>query len=139
MLQQGDTSGLDSYKRFEANFLATGSKIGLTGYRMYAAQLAFELGSLDESDAMIIKSKILMDETGELLWLSDLYRLQARISIHKADPQSAEIQLLKALEIARKQQTVLWELRASIDLARLWQEQEKTVEAIADCPARTDT
>lgn len=72
-----------------------------------------------------------MDETGERFVLSDLYRFQARISMHKSDHQAGESQLLKALEIARKQQARLWELRASINLAKLWREQGKVDDAIS--------
>ena len=131
MLQQGNPAGLDFYQRFEANFLAQGSKAILTFHRLEAARLLFELGLFDEADAMIAASKWLMDETGELFALSDLYRLQARISTHKSDPHAAEAQLLKALAIARQQQAVLWELRAAIDLAHLWQEQGRIDEAFA--------
>lgn len=131
MLQQGEIAGLDRYKKYEANFLATGSKLVVTLFRLEAARLAFELGLHDEADAMIVKSKALMDETEEYFVLSDLYRLQARVSIHKSNPQAAETQLHKALEIARQQQAGLFELRASIDLAKLWQDQDKIEEAIS--------
>ena len=125
VLQQGDPAGLDSFKQYDAKFRATGSKIGLSFFRVIAARFAFDLGLFDEADAMIIKSKSLMDETGEFFGESDYYRLKARISIHKSDSESAEAQLHKALEISRRQQADLWELRASIDLAKLWKTQGK--------------
>lgn len=131
MLQRGDLSGLDTYKRFEASFLATGSKIGIPFFRVFAAQIAFESGLYDEADAMIAKSKTLQDETGELWSMSCLYHLQARISLHKSNPATAEAQFLQALAVARQQRAVLWELRASIDLARLWIDQDKSDEAHA--------
>ena len=130
MLQQGDLAGLDSYKRFEAEFLISGSRFCIPYFRLEAARLAFELGLFEEADSLLASSKSVMDETGEVFVLSDFYRLQARITLHKSDPQNAETQLLKALEVARQQKAVLWELRASIDLAKLWQEQGKVVEAI---------
>ena len=98
---------------------------------MEAARLAFESGFFDEADALIAKSKALMDETEEEFSLSDLHRLQARFSLHKSDSRMAEAQLHTALEVARRQHAGLWELRASIDLARLWQEQKRTDEAIS--------
>ena len=36
---------------------------------------------------------------------------------------------LKAIEIARTQHAKSWELRAATSLARLWQRQDKTLEA----------
>jgi predicted ATPase len=42
------------------------------------------------------------------------------------DPQGeAEVCFLKAIEIARKQQAKSWELRATVSLTRLWQQQGK--------------
>lgn len=131
LLQRGDLAGLDSYKQYEAKFLATGSKIGITFYRVIAARMAFELGLVEEADAMIVKAEALMEETGELFGLSDLYRLKATVSLSKSDARLAQVLLLKAIEIARQQKAVLWELRAAGDLARLWQEQDKVDEAIA--------
>ncbi len=43
--------------------------------------------------------------------------------------QEAEGYFLKAIEIARKQQAKSWELRATMSLARLWQQQGKKAEA----------
>ena len=43
--------------------------------------------------------------------------------------RSREECFLKAIDIARKQQAKSWELRASISLARLWQQQGKKAEA----------
>ena len=43
--------------------------------------------------------------------------------------QEAEGYFLKAIDIARKQQAKSLELRATMSLARLWQQQGKTTEA----------
>jgi predicted ATPase len=37
----------------------------------------------------------------------------------------AEECFLKAIEVARRQQAKIWELRATVSLARLWQQQGK--------------
>ena len=42
---------------------------------------------------------------------------------------NAEAAFRKALEVARHQQAKSWELRAATSLARLWQQQGKTIEA----------
>jgi predicted ATPase len=42
---------------------------------------------------------------------------------------SPEDAFLKAIEIARQQQAKMWELRATVSLARLWQQQGKKEEA----------
>jgi predicted ATPase len=63
-------------------------------------------------------------------------QVQSRKS-KKANPQSlipnpqaeAEACFLKAIDIARQQQAKSWELRATLSLARLWQQQGKKAEA----------
>ncbi len=47
--------------------------------------------------------------------------------IHRSE--EAEASFHTAIEIAQKQQAKSWELRASVSLARLWQQQGKTAEA----------
>ena len=42
---------------------------------------------------------------------------------------SAEESYSEALEVARHQQAKFWELRAGIDLGRLWRDQGKCIEA----------
>jgi len=47
-----------------------------------------------------------------------------------SSPQAeAEECFLKAIEIAKKQRAKMWELRASVSLARLWQQQSKKEQA----------
>ena len=45
------------------------------------------------------------------------------------DPATAETLFLEAIDIARRQQAKLWELRGSSSLARLWAEAGRSVEA----------
>jgi predicted ATPase len=46
-----------------------------------------------------------------------------------SDQQETETCLRRALTIARAQEAKAWELRAAIDLARLWRAQRKRAEA----------
>src|SRR5262249_367670 len=48
---------------------------------------------------------------------------------HTEAEVEAEAYFLKAITIARQQQAKVWELRAVMSLCRLWQSQNKTVEA----------
>jgi predicted ATPase len=67
---------------------------------------------------------------------AELYRLKGELLLaQESKSQKAEIEtdsqgeaeacFLKAIEIAQKQQAKSWELRASMNLARLWQQQGK--------------
>jgi predicted ATPase len=86
-----------------------------------------------------------VDKTGERYYEAELYRLKGELILQQSkvqgprsevslsqiqDPQGeAEICFLKAIEIARKQQAKSLELRATMNLARLWQQQGKLAEA----------
>ena len=45
------------------------------------------------------------------------------------DPSNAEALFREALEVARRQQAKLWELRAAVSLARLRRDQGRPIEA----------
>ncbi len=90
-----------------------------------------------------------MDKSQARLWEAELYRLKGKLSLKSrqirssrsevANPQpltpnhqaeaGAEAYFLKAIEIARKQQAKSLELRATMSLTRLWQQQGKKKQA----------
>jgi predicted ATPase len=97
------------------------------------------LGTLDEALEVICQNE-------ERWYEAELYRLKGELSLQSRSPQSsvsdprplapdpqaeaeAEGYFLKAIEIARKQQAKSLELRATMSLARLWQQQGKHHEA----------
>jgi predicted ATPase len=47
----------------------------------------------------------------------------------KGDEAEAEAGFLEAIEVARRQSAKSWELRATVSLCRLWQQQGKVEEA----------
>ena len=62
---------------------------------------------------------------------AEAYRLQGALLLRQAIPDVAQAErcFQQALDIARRQQAKSWELRATISLSRLWQEQGKREEA----------
>lgn len=70
-----------------------------------------------------------MERTSERYWEPELLRFQAELKALKGDYKEAESSLLEAIDGSRRKQAKSWELRASIQLARLWQKQGKTNEA----------
>jgi len=85
----------------------------------------------------------IMDKTKDREYEAELYRLRGELTLVQSSVQSlgssvqtpqsafrnpqseAEGYFLKAIEIARKQQAKSLELRATMSLARLWQQQGK--------------
>jgi predicted ATPase len=72
-----------------------------------------------------------MDESGDVLWASELHRRHAEILLLVSGKERslAETRLHQAIEIARQQAARLFELRAATSLARFWRDQGKPVEA----------
>ncbi len=77
-----------------------------------------------------------MDKTGERFYEAELHRLKGTLTLQSEvrGPKSevereAEECFQKAIEIARRQQAKSLELRATMSLARLWQQQGKKDDA----------
>jgi predicted ATPase len=62
---------------------------------------------------------------------SKIYRLRGVLLLRQTGTSQAEAEtwLLRALDVARRQQAKSLELRAAMSLARLWQRQDKRGEA----------
>ena len=61
--------------------------------------------------------------------LSELRRIKGTCLSSAGDDEAAEKSFSEAIEIASRQQAKVWELRAAVSLARLWQSQGKHEEA----------
>jgi predicted ATPase len=72
----------------------------------------------------------LTDKMGERCWAAELYRLKGKLLLQAvAAERQVETYFHQALEVARRQQAKLLELRAAMSLSRLWQRQGKRAEA----------
>jgi len=80
----------------------------------------------------------ILEKTGERLHEPWQYQLKGKLALqrfqvsntqHLTFTLQAEACFLKAIEVARHQQAKSWELRATVSLARLWQQQGKPHEA----------
>jgi hypothetical protein len=88
-----------------------------------------------------------VDQTGEHVYEAEIYRLKGQLTLQQfqvsgskfqvVNPQStirspqseAEACFRKAITVARRQRAKSLELRATVSLARLWQQQGKTAQA----------
>jgi predicted ATPase/DNA-binding winged helix-turn-helix (wHTH) protein len=61
------------------------------------------------------------EDVGETLWsLPEVLRVNAELLLWHNTPDAAEATLQRALDLARQQSALSWELRATTSLARLW-------------------
>ena len=89
------------------------------------------LGQLDKAWRWIDEARAVVEPTGERWNESDIHRSTGEIALMSSEPDAAKAQpyFVRALEIARAQQTRSWELRAATSLARLWRDQGRRAEA----------
>jgi len=131
--------------------LTASRAIGTEAYRAsYLGTLAEAYrtaGQPEEGLTVVAEAMAVVEKTGERWWEAELYRLKGELMLQKfnvqgstfniTDPQppipnpqvEAEACFLKAIEVARRQQAKSWELRTTMSLARLWQQQGKKEEA----------
>jgi predicted ATPase len=157
LAEQGQVKeGIAQMQQGLASFQATGAELGWLDHLPWLARAYGKVGRVEEGLAVLTEALTVVDNTGarayeaelyrlrgELLLMQEGYRLQAvghRENTEEEGPrlqaegrrektEEAEECFLKAIEIACKQQAKSLELRATVSLARLWQQQGKPHEA----------
>src|SRR5262249_21114004 len=89
------------------------------------AEACIKAGRIDAALQAIEKAHTISKNAGELWAIAEVLRVKADLLLATGRAEADEIEtiLVNSLEIARQQQARCWELRASCDLARLWQGQ----------------
>lgn len=119
LMDQGEASGLETVYVHEAKLVASPTKLLLPTYCLFAAKRAFTLDLNEDAHALAVRSKALMDETGENHPLADYHQFMAKAALHEGDKAGAEAHLLSAINVANRQGATFFELRAAIDLGQL--------------------
>jgi class 3 adenylate cyclase/predicted ATPase len=125
----------------------SGAKLPWIVWSAPLAEAYGKIGQVEEGKRLISYALTMTNQTGARVYEAELYRLRGELTLRQfqvpsskfkvdnpqsafRDPQSeAEACFLKAIDIAQKQQAKSLELRATMSLARLWQQQDKTAEA----------
>jgi tetratricopeptide (TPR) repeat protein len=97
--------------------------------RAMLADVYTRMGERDAAREVLEEALAMSKETGEAWIQAELYRRLGKASLN--NPQVAEEGFQAALDVAKGQSAKLFELRATVDLARLWREQGRTREAHA--------
>ncbi len=115
-----------------AAFRATGAEVMVPYFLGLLAEAYGKMGQAKEGLTMLAEALEMVDKTEERWNEAELYRLKGELTLQSnvQGPKSkveeeAEECFHKAVEIARKQQAKSPELRATMSLARLWQQQGK--------------
>ena len=108
-----------------------GSKLWTPNYLSYLARAYAEIGQLNDAWRCIGEAMTAVETTKEGLWESEIHRMAGEIALLSSRPDAAKAQgyFEHALAVARQQQAKSWELRAAMNLARLWRDQGKVRQA----------
>ncbi len=108
---------------------ATGTVISTPIVLMWLAEAYTMVGQAADGLNCLAEASRIIETTEERNSEAELYRLRGDLLNAKGDPSAAERSYHQALAVAKLQNAKLLELRASINLARLWCKQGRRGEA----------
>jgi len=127
-----DNAGwVETYKTFEVGYAGLNARLYLPIFKSLAAWKALATGQSNLGREFAAQARTTLHETQEDFIKSDLLRLESVLALKEGEAKAAEDRLNQAIDVARQQGAKAWELRAAIDLARLWQAQDRIDEAVA--------
>jgi class 3 adenylate cyclase/predicted ATPase len=109
----------------------TGAALGRPYHLACLAEAHGTMGEPETALAVLVEALMLVDNTGERVWVPELYRLKGELLLAQSRDNHTEAETCfhHALAIARHQQAKSFELRTATSLARLWHQQGKRQEA----------
>jgi predicted ATPase len=124
--------GMEVLRNGVAGWQKGGARLWMPVFQTLEAEGHIKAGRAEAALQAVEQALVTCEETGERWAMAEALRTKARILLSTGRARSDEIEaiLLDSLEIARRQQARCWELRTSSDLARLWQGQGRSREAL---------
>ena len=129
-VKNGDVAeGLSLLRSGSTAFRATGAVMYMP-YHMALLARGCEIASqYEEASALLDDAFQIVERTGERWLQAELHRHKGQSLLRQGHAEAAEELYCKALSIAEEQEAKLWELRASMSLARLRRDQGKAQQA----------
>jgi predicted ATPase/class 3 adenylate cyclase len=124
--------GIAQIRRGLTAYRTTGAALWGSSHLALLAEAYGKVGQPAAGITLLAEALAVVQDNGERLREAELYRLKGELSLQSGvrSPKSeAEECFQKAIAISRRQQAKSWELRATMSLARLWQQQGKKDEA----------
>jgi predicted ATPase/class 3 adenylate cyclase len=132
MADQGRSEeGIVQIQEGLAALRATGVEITRPYSLCLLAEACREIGRLDDGLSALTEALAAADEHEQRHYEPEIHRLKGELLLRRYIPNVAEAQrcFQRAIEIARKQSAKSWELRATMSLARLLDQQGRRDEA----------
>jgi tetratricopeptide (TPR) repeat protein len=95
------------------------------------AEVHLTAGQPDEALHQLGQAATMLATTKECWAEAETHRLRGTVLQAASDHAAAEVSYRQALAVAQRQNAKLWELRAAVDMARLWRRQGRRTEARA--------
>jgi predicted ATPase len=121
--------GIDLLQEHIAANETLGARCYIPGALRALAEAQARVGQIENACATVAGALDFVERTGERHWEAELHRVHGQLLLAQKDERRAEESLQKAVGVARQQGAKSWELRATTDLARLWQAQGKAGQA----------
>ena len=112
-----------------ANWRATGCNVAVPFFSTTLAEIYGMAARPEEGLEQLAEAATLVETTQERWAEAEMHRLRGTLLLSMDDHATAEGSFHQALWVARRQSAKFWELRAALDLARLWRDQGKREEA----------
>jgi predicted ATPase len=142
LAQQGNEAGIAQIRQGLAAAQAAGAVFFRTHQLTVLAEAYQTVGQPEPGLRVLTEALALVETTEERFWEAEMYRLKGELLLKAEgagrsldagegmhDAESPERCFLKAIEIARRQEGKSLELRATVSLCRLWQQQGKKDQA----------
>ena len=130
-VQAGDKpEGISLLRSGSAAYRATGAEIWRPHHIALLARAYAIAGQIEEAVTLVDDAVEILERTGERWLASELHRYKGQFLQRQGHTNAAEQLYGNALTIAREQGAKLWELRATMSLARLRRDQGRRAEAL---------
>ncbi len=110
-----------------------GSPLGMSSHLINLALVYGQMGQAKKGLRLLDEAQMLVDKNGAHYFEPELRRARGELLWQNGHSpiqvETAEKSFWEAIEIARQQQARHFELRATVSLCRLWQQQGKYTEA----------
>jgi class 3 adenylate cyclase/predicted ATPase len=130
MVKNGDvTEGMSLQRSGSIGSRAAGAEVWAPPQLALLAAACEIAGRLEEASALLDDAFEIVERTGGFWLAAELNRHKGQLLLRQGHSDFAEEFYRKALSIAEEQEAKLWELRATVSLARLWHGQGRRAAA----------
>jgi class 3 adenylate cyclase/tetratricopeptide (TPR) repeat protein len=121
--------GLQVLTKAWVTYRTIGAVVGAPAFLISLAKALAQLRRSAEGLEQIEEAARHIEATEERCSEAELHRIRGSLLVAVGDPVAAETSFRRAIAVARRQNAKVQELRAALDLARLWRDQGRRTEA----------